>query len=77
VNFLASFDHGETWWSYENGWTEPDTTRESYGMFGPAMKEITKDQWAEKLTGSIKIKAIIHKEGTLTDIQIFLKEVKE
>lgn len=77
VNFLASFDHGETWWSYENGWTEPDTTRASYGMFGPAMKEITKEEWAEKLTGSIKIKAIIHKEGTLTDIQIFLKEVKE
>ena len=46
-------------------------------MFGPAMKEITKEQWAEKLSGSIKIKAIIHKEGTLTDIQIFLKEVSE
>lgn len=77
VNFLASFDHGVTWWSYENGWTLPDTTKESYGMFGPAMKEITKEQWAEKLSGSIKIKAIIHKEGTLTDIQIFLKEVSE
>lgn len=77
VNFLASFDHGGTWWEYANGWITPDTTKESYGMFAPAMKEITKEQWAVKLTGSIQLKAIIHEKGTLTDIQIFTKEVEE
>jgi hypothetical protein len=77
VNFLASFDHGSTWWEYANGWITPDTTKESYGMFAPAMKEITEEQWAEKLTGSIQLKAIIHEKGTLTDIQIFTKEVEE
>jgi hypothetical protein len=77
VNFLASFDHGSTWWEYANGWITPDTTKESYGMFAPAMKEITKEQWAKKLTGSIQLKAIIHEKGTLTDIQIFTKEVEE
>ena len=77
VNFLASFDHGSTWWEYANGWITPDTTKESYGMFAPAMKEITKKQWAEKLNGSIQLKAIIHEKGTLTDIQIFTKEVEE
>ena len=77
VNFLASFDHGGTWWEYANGWITPDTTKESYGMFAPAMKEITKEQWAVKLTGSIQLKTIIHEKGTLTDIQIFTKEVEE
>ena len=74
VNFLASFDHGATWWEYQNGRSEPDTTKESYGMFGPAMKMITESQWAEKLAGAIMMKAIIHEKGTLTDIQIFVRE---
>ena len=77
VNFLASFDHGATWWTYENGWTKPDTSKDVYGMFGPLMGVITKEEWAEKLSGSIQFKIIIHDTGTLTDLQIYLKEVSE
>lgn len=77
VNFLASFDHGATWWTYENGWTEPDTSKDVYGMFGPLMGVITKEEWAEKLAGSIQFKIIIHDTGTLSDLQIYLKEVPE
>ena len=77
VNFLASFDHGGTWWTYENGWTKPDTTKDIYGMFGPLMGVVTKDEWAEKLNGTIQMKIIIHGTGHLTDLQIFTKEVPE
>ncbi|MGN0270526.1 MAG: hypothetical protein ACI4CX_07520, partial [Candidatus Weimeria sp.] len=77
VNFLASFDHGATWWEYSNGWINPDTTKESYGMFGPIMKQLTTEQWAEKLNGFLMIKVIIHEKGTFTEMQLFTNEVKE
>lgn len=77
VNFLASFDHGETWWTFENGWTEPDTEKAIYGMFGPLMGVITENEWAEKLAGTIQMKIIIHGSGHLTDLQIFTEEVPE
>lgn len=77
VNFLASFDHEATWLEYAGGWKEPDTTKASYGMFGPAMATLTKDAWAEQLNGSIQMKIIIHDKGTLTDLQIFTKEAEE
>lgn len=77
VSFLASFDHGATWWEYTDGWNQPNTTKDSCGMTGPKLAEITTSQWVEKLDGTVMIKAILSGTGTLSDIQIFTKEVKE
>lgn len=77
VNFLASFDHGATWLEYANGWITPDTTKASYGMFGPAMAVIDSGRWNEMLTGTIQMKVIIHEKGHIADLQIYTKEVPE
>lgn len=77
VNFLVSFDHGVNWLEYANGWITPDTSKASYGMFGPAMAVIDSDKWNEMLKGTIQMKVIIHEKGHITDLQIYTKEVEE
>ena len=71
VAYIVSFDGGETWWTYNNGWTEPDYTQDVYGMFEATMRSITPEQWAEKLTGTIMVRAVLIENASLTDIQIY------
>ena len=71
VAYIVSFDGGETWWTYANGWVEPDYTQDVYGMFEGTMRSITSEQWAEKLNGTIMVRAILIENATLTDIQIY------
>ena len=71
VAYIVSFDTGETWWTYNNGWTEPDYTQDVYGMFEVTMRSITPEQWAEKLTGTIMVRAVLIENASLTDIQIY------
>lgn len=71
VYFSVSFDEGESWWAYNDGWTEMDTTQEIYGMSSYTMAEITSAQWADKLDGTLMIRAILIMYATLTDIQIY------
>ena len=71
VAYIVSFDGGETWWTYANGWVEPDYTQDVYGMLEGTMRSITSEQWAEKLNGTIMVRAILIENATLTDIQIF------
>lgn len=75
VAYIVSFDNGVTWWTYQNGWIEPDYTQEVYGMFELIMRNITTAQWAEKLEGSIMVKAILTGEATVTDIQIYTEDL--
>ena len=71
VAYIVSFDGGDTWWTYANGWHEPDYTQDVYGMFEGTMRSITTAQWAEKLNGTIMVRAILVENATLTDIQIY------
>lgn len=71
VAYLASFDGGETWWTYADDWSEPDYTQDVYGMFEGTMRSITSAQWAKKLNGTVMIRAILIESATLTDIQIY------
>lgn len=77
VRFLVSFDHGTTWLEYAEGWVLADTTKDSYGISDSKLKKMTTSQWAEKLNGYVMIKAILTDFGTLSNIQIYTKEVKE
>lgn len=71
VAYIVSFDGGETWWTYANGWVEPDYTQDVYGMFEATMRSITTEQWAEKLNGTLMVRAVLIENATLTDIQIY------
>lgn len=71
VTYIVSFDGGSTWWTYANGWVAPDYSQEQYGMVEGTMKSITSAQWAEKLNGTIKVRAILSGNASLNDIQIF------
>lgn len=77
VAYVVSFDGGSTWWTYADTWTEPDYTQDVYGMFEGTMRSITKEQWAEKLTGTIMVRAILTEQATVTDIQIYEEEIAE
>lgn len=71
VAYIVSFDGGTTWWTYADGWREPDYTQDVYGMFEGTMRSITTAQWNEKLNGTIMVRAILVENATLTDIQIY------
>ena len=77
VSFIVSFDGGEVWWTYKQnqGWTPPDYTQDIYGMFESTMSSITSEQWAEKLDGSIMVRAILTGKATVTDIQIYTEDL--
>ena len=77
VAYVVSFDGGTTWWTYADKWSEPDYTQDVYGMFEGMMRSITKDQWAEKLTGTIMVRAILTEQAIVTDIQIYEEEIAE
>lgn len=77
VLFIVSFDGGEVWWIYKRGqgWTQPDYTQDFYGMSESTMSGITSEQWAEKLDGSIMVRAILTGTATVTDIQIYTEDL--
>ena len=78
VSFIVSFDGGETWWTYkqDQGWTLSDYTQDIYfGMSESTMSGITSEQWAEKLDGSIMVRAILIGTATVTDIQIYMEDL--
>lgn len=77
VAYVVSFDGGTTWWTYADKWSEPDYTQDVYGMVEGTMRSITKDQWAEKLTGTIMVRAILTEQAIVTDIQIYEEEIAE
>lgn len=71
VTYIVSFDGGTTWWMYANGWVTPDYTLEQYGMVEGTMRSITQAQWAEKLNGTIMVRAVLIGNAELADIQIY------
>jgi hypothetical protein len=75
VAYIVSFDEGAHWWTYANGWHEPDYSQDVYGMFEGTMRSISEESWAEKVDGSIMVRAILISEATLTDIQIYTEDI--
>lgn len=71
ATYVVSFDGGDTWWSYANGWIEPDYSMEIYGMLESTMRSIPTERWAEKLNGTIMVRAVLNGSATLGDIQIY------
>ena len=76
VGFIVSFDGGDNWWTYTSDWVEPDYTQDMYGMFESKLRSITPEKWAEKLEGTIMVKALLLTGATLRDIQIYLEEIE-
>ena len=69
VTYLVSFDSGLTWYSYAGGFVVYTT---GYGMTEGVMKSIMQNEWAAMITGNtIKVRAILRGDATLSDIQIF------
>lgn len=77
VAYIVSFDGGTTWWTYADNWAEPDYTQDVYGMFEGTMRSISETAWAEKLNGSIMVRAILVGSATVTDIQIYTEDIGE
>lgn len=77
VAYIVSFDAGEHWWTYVDEWREPDYTQDVYGMFEGTMRSISEATWAEKLDGSLMVRAILVGSATLTDIQIYTEVIIE
>lgn len=73
VTYLCSFDHGETWYTYADGWTPYES---GYGMVEGTMEGISEASWASMIAanGTIMIRAILQGNATLTDINIFMWE---
>lgn len=69
VTYVASFDDGETWWYWSDGWTPYEG---GYGMVESTMVTIPAKQWKAKLMGQgkVRIRAILEKDASLTDMQI-------
>lgn len=69
VTYLASFDGGETWYSYAAGWSPYES---GYGMTASVMADIPETDWAAMTVNhTIMIRAILQGNATLTDIQIY------
>ena len=77
VAYIVSFDAGEHWWTYVDEWRNPDYTQDVYGMFEGTMRSISEATWAEKLDGSLMVRAILVGSATLTDIQIYTEVIIE
>lgn len=73
VTYLVSFDDGESWYTYADGFV-PYVS--DYGMVAGTLAAITEAEWAEMIadTGTIKVRATLQGDSTLTDIQIFTYE---
>ena len=73
VTYLVSFDDGESWYTYADGFVPYES---DYGMVAGTLAAITESEWAEMLadTGTIKIRATLQGNSTLSDIQIFTWE---
>ena len=68
VTYLASFDGGETWYSYSGGWV---LYTEGHGMAEPVMSAIPQSAWDAMLNGTITMRAILEGDTQLRDIQIY------
>ncbi|MGN0363703.1 MAG: hypothetical protein ACI4ET_12770 [Bilifractor sp.] len=77
VAYLVSFDSGATWWTYSNGWEEPDYTIKLPGMNEATLASIKAAAYAEKLAGSIMVKATLLGSATVTDIQIYTSSASD
>lgn len=75
VAYIVSFDAGGHWWTYVDDWREPDYSQDVYGMFEGTMRSIPSAVWAEKLNGSLMVRAILVGSATLTDIQIYTEDI--
>jgi len=73
VTYLVSFDSGESWYTYADGFTPYES---GYGMVEGTMSLITESEWAAMIqaNGTIMIKAILQGDATLTDIDIYTYE---
>ena len=74
VTYLASFDQGESWYSYSGGWAPWES---GHGMAEPVMNAITQAEWNSKLEGTITMRAILEGDTKVYDIQIYTEEVTE
>lgn len=73
AGYTVSFDGGSTWWIYSGGWVQAGSN--DY-MVEATMKSITTAQWAQKLNGTIMVKAtLLYPETVLNDIQIFTEVI--
>jgi hypothetical protein len=75
VAYIVSFDAGAHWWTYVDDWREPDYSQDVYGMFEGTMRSIPSAVWAEKLNGSLMVRAILVGSATLIDIQIYTEDI--
>lgn len=73
VTYLCSFNSGETWYTYADGWVPYEG---DYGMVEGTLESITEDEWASMIAenGTIMIQATLTRNATLTDIQIYTYE---
>ena len=74
VTYLASFDQGESWYSYSGGWVPWES---GHGMAEPVMAAITQAAWESMLDGTITMRAILEGDTRVYDIQIYTEEVTE
>ncbi len=65
--YAVSFDGGEEWLKYEDGWTSSGVS----GMDGAALSAITEKEWMEELAGTVMIRVQLTTGNTLTDIEIY------
>lgn len=75
--YIVSFDGGKIWWTYTSDWSQPDYTLDVYGMFEGTMRSIPVEKWAEKVRGSVMVRAILHGEAELYDIQIYTDKLSD
>lgn len=76
VNYIVSFDSGETWYSYAQGFVE--LTELDSGMAEVVMESITEEEWAVMIAENhtVMVRAIMWGDATLTDIQIYTSEAR-
>ena len=76
VTYLMSFDHGETWYTYTDGFVEYQS---GYGMVKRIMESIPEAEWTAVIadTGAIMVRAILQDNATLTDIDIYIYDAVE
>ena len=76
MNYIVSFDSGETWYSYAQGFVE--LSELDSGMAEVVMESITEEEWAVMIAENhtVTVRAIMWGDATLTDIQIYTSEAR-
>lgn len=73
VKVVFSFDHGETWQTYAEGWQPIDCTAEALsanGMVAATLNSIPSEQWATANTGKLRIAFCLAKAAITDDMAV-------